>query len=58
MLERYRLWAPVCETASVDWNYNFNYLTPGIAGTFLATLYKSFTCFGSGLLGLSSLTGG
>jgi len=35
-----------------------NQLTPGIVSTFLATLGKSFTCFGSGLLSLSSLIGG
>jgi len=35
-----------------------NQLTPGIADTFVATLDKSLTCFGSGLLSLSSLSGG
>ena len=35
-----------------------NQLTPGIAGTSVATLGKSFTCVGSGLLSLSSLIGG
>jgi len=33
-----------------------NQLTLGIAGTSVATLGKSFTCVGSGLLSLSSLT--
>jgi len=32
-----------------------NQLTPGKAGTFVATPVKSFTCVGSGLLSLSSL---
>jgi len=35
-----------------------NQLTPGIVSTFLVTLGKSFTCYGSGLLSLSSLIGG
>jgi len=35
-----------------------NQLTPGIAGTSVATLGKSFTCVGSGLLSLSSFIGG
>ena len=35
-----------------------NQLTPGIAGTSVMTLGKSCTCVGSGLLSLSSLTGG
>jgi len=35
-----------------------NQLTPGIAGTSVATLGKSFTGVGSGLPSLSSLIGG
>ena len=35
-----------------------NQLTLGIAGTSVATMGKSFTCVGSGLLSLSSLIGG
>jgi len=36
----------------------FNQLTPGIASTSVATLGKSFTYVGSGLLRLSSLISG
>ena len=34
-----------------------NQLTPGVAGTSVATLGKSFTCVSSGLLNLSSSLG-
>jgi len=35
-----------------------NQLIPGIASTSVATLGKSFTCVGSGLPSLSSISGG
>jgi len=50
-----KLFTPTVPSGAEGW---LNQLTPGIAGTSVATLGKSFSCIGSGILSLSSLIGG
>jgi len=50
-----KLFTPTAPNGAEGW---LNQLTVGIAGTSVATLGKSFTFVGSGLLSLSSFIGG